>query len=971
VNPASNSYAITSFTISAPNGWTITNCDWEDDYIQNCVSSGNTATYYFSDVSDNTPLPPGATALPEVYAVAPYAGNTGAGATYPYSGSFSMTVQDQSATSYYGGNSFSVLVIDPSSAIALTVTPGGSNTGTSYTAGTAPYTLSAKVTCTSSAVCPGGIEPGVPVGFTQSGYNLASTGFSFTPSSGSTGSNGIATSTFQPTNIATDNVNPSSAATPWAYSGPSFGEETIEGSQAAISTGPGSPSTVSYTLSAAAFPSVDYLNFQGTTTFMNAGSHTFTGAVLCVATQQSCTGASPANTAVGVSAADRYGNPDMFGVGGVTFVGSQTIMVQTATGGQFDLAGLPNSISCGVTAGFTCPASGTSVNEPFNYYQGSNYGTAGVFTTTITGTYGGSAFSVSGSSGSIQTSTFAVAGSFDQTDHVTVYPASMITAGKTTTLDLVLGTAQSNVPVTIAVCVHSSCGATSKGYSGTFSTGTGSISGVTNSTGVFSATLTVDTKLGHVAVLNATVATPITGTPKHTQVFGPSNTITTKSSVAAKFTVVVGPSSSLTPSPITSSIPGATVFVNVVTSDAYGNAVATAGSQQVQVNLVATPSTITVTSAYIPTGCWETNGTLTGNNGCSGSFNSFGPIAWTLPSTVGSTATISATGVLGGVSVTSPTVSISIVSKLPSISVFSPKPLSGVIYSNTANLQFRGWGNVSSGYNGAATMSSIGWKIGSGSWQSSGLAGANAQWSVVATLPAGLSTATFNVTDSKGNVAVSSAYSVLVDTSTPTITNVTPAGSSFSPGQLFQASIVESEGDLNASSVSVTYNGTALPASAVTVTGTNNPGSSVTYGVTAALPTGHWIVQVSAKSLAGNTGLSSSESVTVSVAFADSITFSTGSATYGTVGAFKGTTISVTNSWTTTQTIVVYATFKSGTSTYVADGTVTLAPGQTASVFLVDLVPIPAGSYSVTFAAVTTSNAAVSAPTTAITLVAT
>jgi len=55
----------------------------------------------------------------------------------------------------------------------------------------------------------------------------------------------------------------------------------------------------------------------------------------------------------------------------------------------------------------------------------------------------------------------------------------------------------------------------------------------------------------------------------------------------------------------------------------------------------------------------------------------------------------------------------------------------------------------------------------------------------------------------------------------------------------------------------------------------------------------------------------------------------------------------------------------------VADGTVTLAAGATGSVFLVDIVPIPAGSYSVTFAAVTTSNQAVSAPTTAITLVAT
>jgi hypothetical protein len=256
------------------------------------------------------------------------------------------------------------------------------------------------------------------------------------------------------------------------------------------------------------------------------------------------------------------------------------------------------------------------------------------------------------------------------------------------------------------------------------------------------------------------------------------------------------------------------------------------------------------------------------------------------------------------------------------------------------------------------------------------LAGVKSQWSVIATFPVGLSTVVFNATDSKGNVVVSNTYSVLVDTSAPTITNVTPAGAVLNPGQLFTATIVDSEGDLNATSVGLTYNGTALAASAITVSGTNNPGSSVTYTVTAALPTsvgtpGHWSVVVSASDLAGNSATGASELITVTVAFGNSITFNTAGAVYGSVGAYKGVTISVTNLWSTSQTIVVFATLKSGSNIYVAQGTVTVAAGATATVFTADLQAVPAGTYTVTFSAVTTTNLAVSAPTTPITVTAT
>ena len=131
-----------------------------------------------------------------------------------------------------------------------------------------------------------------------------------------------------------------------------------------------------------------------------------------------------------------------------------------------------------------------------------------------------------------------------------------------------------------------------------------------------------------------------------------------------------------------------------------------------------------------------------------------------------------------------------------------------MIYSDSVNVVFRGWANASLGYNGAVTMATLGWKVGTGSWSSTGIGGTTSQWSVVATLPVGLSTVTFNATDSKGNVVVSSTYTVVVDNTAPVVTAITAAGAKLGSGQLFQASIVVAEGDLNASSVGVTVNGT-------------------------------------------------------------------------------------------------------------------------------------------------------------------
>ena len=66
--------------------------------------------------------------------------------SYPINSVFKTSIQDASGVSFYSGPSFTVQVIDPNSVVSITVTPGGSNTGIQYTAGTAVYTVTATVT---------------------------------------------------------------------------------------------------------------------------------------------------------------------------------------------------------------------------------------------------------------------------------------------------------------------------------------------------------------------------------------------------------------------------------------------------------------------------------------------------------------------------------------------------------------------------------------------------------------------------------------------------------------------------------------------------------------------------------------------------------------------------------------------------------------------------------------------------------
>jgi len=205
---------------------------------------------------------------------------------------------------------------------------------------------------------------------------------------------------------------------------------------------------------------------------------------------------------------------------------------------------------------------------------------------------------------------------------------------------------------------------------------------------------------------------------------------------------------------------------------------------------------------------------------------------------------------------------------------------------------------------------------------------------------------------------------VLVDTSAPTIAfgagqTTVPAGTSVA------ATIVDTEGDLNASSVVATSNSTATLTA--TVTGTNSPGNSVTYMVSiSGLPasTGHWKLTLSASDYAGNAA-SASLTLKVTVAFGASFVV-VGTPSKGTLGGYTGINAAFQNLNPTSQSIVVFAVWKNSIGQTVGIGTssATVAAGATYSAFIVEPIGLPSGSYTVNLFVWTTSNVPVSSTTT-------
>jgi hypothetical protein len=369
-------------------------------------------------------------------------------------------------------------------------------------------------------------------------------------------------------------------------------------------------------------------------------------------------------------------------------------------------------------------------------------------------------------------------------------------------------------------------------------------------------------------------------------------------------------------------------------ADAYGNLVTVAPQNQIQIALAASTGSLSATQVYIAANSLSTNAT-----------GGFGSILWTLPSTVGTTATITASGNVNGKAVQG-TGSVMTVSAYPTINVTSPKPVSGVLYAPSTFVTFQGFANATVG-SASTTITTVGYKVGTGGWLSLSTAVQhNPLWTVPVVLLNGINTVQFNVTDSAGKTTVSPVYQVLVDSSVPTFGTLAVVNGTSTA----KVNVTATQGDLNASSVSATANGTAVAASNIAVVGTNNNAHSVTYVVSVSnLAKGTWTLVVSAKTLAGLSG-----SVTATVTVTSTSTGGTpGSFSFpstpikGKVGPYNGVNVTVTNTQTSALTAFVFAVFhnSAGQTLQVATSTVSVAAGATATAFVP--TTLPSGTYSV------------------------
>ncbi len=151
----------------------------------------------------------------------------------------------------------------------------------------------------------------------------------------------------------------------------------------------------------------------------------------------------------------------------------------------------------------------------------------------------------------------------------------------------------------------------------------------------------------------------------------------------------------------------------------------------------------------------------------------------------------------------------------------------------------------------------------------------------------------------------------------------------------------------------------------VTASGTFSYTMVAGQGGNSSWPSGPYLITVT-----GASHISSSTTFEyTSVCQAICISFATTGATWSASGAAEGVFVPVTNGWVEAEQLTIYATLKSGTSTYVLEGSEAIPAGQNGTVFLQDfLTPVPVGTYMVTFSAITAANQAASAPTTPVTL---
>lgn len=931
-NPLANAYAITEITLFAPTGWAFTDVGTAGGANLNHVTVATASAIEFTNQGPNLPLDPG---FSDTVTIGTVTTPASPAASNPPMGSFTTTVVDQgSDPASYVGPSFAITAI---ASTTVTVTLSSSPTGTDYIAGTAPYTATATL---SSG------QPGVPVtwSFANGAYptvTLANgnpnTGAMFTPSSGSTSSPtpGVADSattstTFQPSFFAGDS---SSLVASLGNSGVTGGCPLT----CNVVTEPGTPSVLTVSVnggSGASSTKPVYITNFGTPSFAT--------------TLYAKVTSTPTN--IQGSTTDAYGNA----LSGVTFAAGQGCQI-TSFGGSFD-TGTGTSVTSNSQVGpaAKCTVLGV-VGNTLPYFQSSNYGSSGYVTVSFTGTFNGAAFTITGTSQTLYTSTFDSAINTVTTVRscgIITCGASQVAAALTTSatantisVTYTLTHAQSGVPVTV-IMTNSSFN------TGTFVGGTGSAThklnqlcltaggvvcnGVTTSrqtgtnvtltttvtAGVASvtATFTVDTLAGDaINAFQATVADPFTtNTANILGVGGTSaNGFTTIAGVPATFIVSTFFDAAQTV-PTIVSVGGQNIYIDISINDIFGNRATNPGNQ-IQISLSASAGTLSATSVYIASSRSDTH-----------TAPSFGSILLTLPSSiaVGTVVTITASGYYP-----TATATVTIVSASPTLTVTAPVPAAdGNVYSNTAGVAFKGTTKVSTGLftTPATTIKVVKYQLDGGAWTA---ATGTASWNFALTLADGKHTVNVNASDTAGDVSAMSSFVVVVDTSKPTITAVTTTGSIITAGSPVQFNIVDLQGDLDSTTVVATSNSTATLS--VAITGSNNLGSSVTYSVSVSgLGAGHWKVTLNAKDLVGNAATAVSTIIYVNVPSGS--TFTSAGASSAVSNGFTGDQVTFKNNAAGSETVNVYFVWYNSANQIVSVGAqlnVVFASGASATFF--------------------------------------
>ena len=944
-NPASNTVSIKSITFQASNsGFSEYYCSYDkvNSFFDKCTGSGNTVTWYAD--SSGVSLPPGLTTYIGAAFDVPTA------ATYPSTVTWSVSWTD-SLGNVHAAPSITTHIFNPTASAPSIITSvpeavPGTPGNVDFVAGSSSMTVTSNI---------GVANAGVIVTFyaekgTGAVGSFSGTGVTCVASFlcyAATNSAGTVSATYTPSNTEGTSyvyvVYGGNTAWNFDYKGLYPLYEYWADNSTTVTTVAAAPTQVTITLPGSALSTAP--NNYLTTSATEPGS------------SPAVTGATMASGTYTVSLTDRFGNAVAFATGDVLTLSASNGVFATPSATPTTTK---SSITCADFSGAVCPTSGTSYTVANAYFQSATYGTIGSISATLvvgTKTY-------SGLSGNLITSTFAASTVAPVTEPASAGTvcgstpsAECVNAGSTITVKDTLSTAQLGVPVTLYLDAAS----TQVNNDGHFTSGGQSVSLTSLANGTVGASYVTDTGAGAKLGFIANIAAPKNGAP--TNMLGNSTSYVASSWIET----IAGPAAKLTLSTCFDSacatatkyavdVAGTYVYVNVGLADKYNNPTTNSLGYQLQINLSG-PGSFSATSVYI-------------KQGQSNTYTSFGVIKWDTPTTNGP-ATVTATSSLGSASKT-----ITIVSALPSLYVNTannhPLPSGKTFYVSSTSVVFAGNASVSLGYPTSTNIASIGYTIGSGSSGSSGYAtivpsNVVNPWSVILSLKSGLNTVSFNATDGAGNTYSTGTITVLVDTVAPSVSFTTANNANISSPATVSASIVDSQGDLNTSSVSAVATNIQTSATktlTASVTGTNSPGHSVKYGVSiSGLTTGNWTVKLSASDLAGNSN-SSTITVHVTVPFAQSFVVS-GTPHTATIGSFSGINASYTNLNPTSQSVVVFAVFKNGAGQTMGIGTgsLTVGAGATQSVFIAEPIGLASGTYSVSIFVFTTGNLPVSVST--------